>query len=64
MNWDSSRVRAASDSAAAFSRGSPARRPGYSVLTIHAHEPDGTTTCSELSKISTVRAATSAAPRR
>ena len=37
------------------------QEPGYSSLTIHAQEPEGTTTCSERAKRSTVRAATCAA---
>ena len=61
MNWDSSRVRAASESAAAFSVGSCLRSPGYSVLTIQAQDPDGTTTCSASPKRRTVRSATRAA---
>ncbi len=60
-NWDSSRVRDASARAAVARRGSSFRSPGYSSLTIHAQEPDGTTTCSERAKRSTVRAATCAA---
>ena len=57
----SARVRRASDSAAARRAGSCLSSPGYSVFTIHAHEPEGTTTCSDLSKSFTVRAATRAA---
>jgi len=61
MNCESSRVRRASESAAARSAGSCLSRPGYSVRTIQAQEPDGTTTCSAPSKSRTVRAATRAA---
>src|SRR5207253_1778923 len=43
-----------------FSAGS-CMRPGYSCLTIHAHEPDGTTTLSASRKSATVRAATARA---
>ncbi len=60
-NCDSSHVRAASRSAAARRAGSPGNRPGYSAFTIHAQEPDGTTTCSAFAKTSIVRAATCAA---
>jgi len=59
-NCENSWVRAATSCAA---RASPVwvRSPGYSCLTIHAHEPDGTTMCSESLKSATVRLATAAA---
>ena len=60
-NCDSSRVRDASAPRRRRAPGIVLQEPGYSSLTIHAQEPDGTTTCSERAKRSTVRAATCAA---
>src|SRR5262249_29331167 len=57
-NCESSYVRPASASAACWRRGSCFKRPGYSAFTIQAHNPEGTTTCTESANRSTEPAAT------
>jgi hypothetical protein len=59
-NCENSWVRAVT-SPASFASPVSARSPGYSCFTIHAHEPEGTTTCSESLNSFTVRAATARA---